>query len=734
MKKPKAKTRFKYSLLPYLSLALALAGLAWVIIANPSQSSAAVDPNGTFFYGDTSGTNQGVLRARGFTFPSTANAEFNGAAASSNSFILWTIAKTAPTREETMIGILKVNGTLDIQTCTSGCDANGDFTARWNNPNTTATQDCDATPTIDTCIRAFDIAYEPLSGRGFVVYGDNAADTFYYARWDGSAWSPNTAPGTPDSSNDVDLPGSSAVPNWIRVIPAGESLDQDRSNRMMVLVADKNSALHAFYWDGSSFDAGNTVVSDLQNCNVAQCFDGAWSEMGLFVLSYVDNDATNNVSYMTYTVGTGWGTEQSAHNTANDTKWLASVADPTSTRILVANSDNGNDTRSAVWRGNNTTNGFSNGCVDNTTEVVSGMQAYAAFERFNGEGLHLYNDSGTTNTGDYCTYTPAATWGTPTPNGLTTGDDSEKIKAWGSPNSDDIMMMGQDVDCDIDAKLWVGTGWSATMTTIEADSSHYGVACPNNTGPQPSPEGAPFSYDFVWKNYASWQRNWRFYDDADTASTPATALAAENTALTNFGLQESFRLRMNYAERGAQPSTDARRKLQYTSDCNPNSTLEVNCTWTDVDDIGGTGRWRYQDISCTPTDCADTTQLAGTVLSGSGACTAGNGCGTWVLDKDASASGTSMDHNSSQVQESEWIVEANWPLHQTTYYFRIWDVDQATPLYREQDSSDCGSGGASACTYPSITTGALPAPTQDQVMRHGSWFSGGYERHFYWAD
>lgn len=720
--------------MPYFTFAMALFSLFIFIVATPSQSTAAVDPNGTFFYGDSAAANQGVLRARSFTFPSTAVAEINGAAASTTSLILWTIAKTAPTREETMIGTLKVDGGLDIQSCTTGCDANGDFTARWNNAGTTATQDCDATPTIDTCVRAFDIAYESLSGQAFVAYADNVADTFYYARWDGSAWTPNAAPGTPGVSNAVDLPGSAGIPNWIRIIPSGENLDQDRTNRMMVLVADKNSDLHAFYWDGSAFDSGTAIVTDLQNCNVAQCFDGAWSETGLFVVTFHDSDATNDVRYMTYTVGTGWGAETQAYTTNGTGKWLQAAADPTSTRILVANADNVNDTRSAVWRGNNTTNGFSTGCLDTTIETVSGMQATTSFERFNGEGLHILNDSGTTSTGDYCTYTPAATWGAQTINGLTTGDDSEKIKSWGSPNSDDIMMVNQDVDCDTDAKLWVGTGWSATMASLDVDNSGYGTACPNNGSPQPSPEGAAFSYDFAWKQYAAWSRNWRFYDDADTTSTPTTSLAAENTGLTNFGLQESFRLRMNYAERGGQSQTDARRKLQYTSGCNPNSVLETTCTWTDVDDPGGVGRWRYRDLTCAPTDCADTTRLTGTVLTGTSACTAGNGCGTWVQDRDASASGTDMDQNGFQVQESEWIVEANWPLHETTYYFRIWDVDQATPVYREQDANDCGSGGASACTYPSITTGALPPPTQDQLLRHGNWFSGGYERYYYWAN
>jgi hypothetical protein len=709
----------------------------FMLYTNVIETSAAVTNNGIFFYGDTSATTQGALRGKTFTSPATQGTEYNGATASSTSIIVWTTGRAAPTREEMMIGTLKVNGTLDIQTCTTGCDANADFTARWNNAGTTATQDCDSSPTASTCVRTFDIGYESLSGHGFVAYGDNSADTFYYARWSGSAWAPNATPGTPGVSNAVSLPGTAGVPEWIRVIPSGDNLADGRSNRVMVLVSDKNDDLFAFYWNGTSFDSGTTIETALENCSIGQCFDGNWQGTDTFVLSYVDADGVNDVKYQRYTVSGGWGAETQAYTTNSAGQWLVSTADPTSSRILVASSANGNDTRSGVWRGDDATDGWTVGCADTSTEDVSGMQAFTAFERFNGQGLHVFNDAGN-NAGslsDYCTYTPTSTWGAVTGTGITNADDNMQIKAWGSPNSDDIMIIAQDVDCDTDAKLWTGAGLGAQISDIELDNSSYGLACPNQNSPGTPPAGSAQSVEFVWKLYSPWQRNWRFYNITDTASTPTTDLAAENTTPTAAILPTSgsFRLRINYAERGTLSATDSRRKLQFTSGCNPNSALETTCTWTDVDDISGSGIWRYRDLACTATDCADGTTLVGTVLTGSSACTAGNGCGTWVMDKDAAAA-TTMDHNGSQVQESEWIVEANGAAETTTYYFRIWDVEQETPVYREQDSSDCG-GGAAACTYPFLTTDVNPGPTMDQVMRHGNWFSNaGVEQSLFWAN
>ncbi|MBA3757570.1 hypothetical protein H0X09_01780 [Candidatus Saccharibacteria bacterium] len=722
---------------------------AWFIFPQFKSVVAAVTNNGIFFYADTSATSQGVLRAKTFTSPSTQGAAINGAAASSTSFVLWIRAKVATTREEMMIGSLKVNGTLDIQSCTTGCDTtgSGDYTARWNNPGTTATQDCDTAPTVDTCIRPFDIAYESLSGKAFVAYSDNVADKFYYGLWDGSAWSPNTTPGTPGVSNEVGLPGTAGTPQWIRVVPAGEGLADDRSNRAMVLVSDTNDDLHAFYWDGTSFDAGTTLfgaTTNLANCGIAQCFDGNWQGNSTFIVTYTTAGA-NEYRYQKYAVGTGWGGDTQAYTAASAGQWVQSVADPTSSRILVSTSASADDARSAVWRGDDATDGWTvcsiTDCPDTTTETVSGQQANTTFERFSGEGLFLYNDAANGGTGtDYSTYTPSGTWGTVTTAGMTTGDDNIMIKTWGAPNSDDVMAWVLDVDCNSDARLWTGAAWSTLMASLSITHSNYGVACPLAATPGTDPAGAAWNYDFAWKMYSPWQRNWRFYSGADTAATPTTALAAENTAPTAVAATAgAARLRINYAERAlGASSTDERKILQYTSGCNPNTALESSCTWTDVDNAGGGGTWEYKDCNSGTSTCDDGQPLAGVVLTGTNAtCTVGNGCGTWVQNKNGAVD-VDFDHNSGIVQESEWSIESNGAAGSTTYYFRVYNAlvgtnGQDTSIYREQDANDCGAGSAQ-CTYPSLVTDVVVGPTVGQVLRHGNWFDAGTEQSFFWAN
>jgi hypothetical protein len=308
-----------------------------------------------------------------------------------------------------------------------------------------------------------------------------------------------------------------------------------------------------------------------------------------------------------------------------------------------------------------------------------------------------------------------------------------------------IMTLREDVDCDLYSASWSGSAWNATQSDVGAiDLSNYGAACPNQGTPA---GGLAISYDFAPKRFIGWSRNWQFYSGSDTASTPTTSLGTEDFRITGFNRTNGiFRLRMNYTDRGRYTSNlDARKKLQYTTNCSPNSSPEAACTWTDVDDPAGAGIWRYKDLTCTPTDCADNTVIVGHILSdtSSGTCPgATDPCGTWVLDKD-SASTNLMDMfanggTSDVIQESEWIVEANGATAGTVYYFRIYNVEQDTPYYREQDDDDCSNNntvGGNTCTYPSLLTDGVTVPTTADEMRHGNYFSGGSEQNFFfWTD
>lgn len=657
-------------------------------------ASDSVTNNGVMYYGDTNASSQGVVRARVFTNPSTFATEINGAT-SNTSYVQWVRAETAPTREEIMIGTLKVDGTLYIETCTDGCDANGDYTAQWNNPGTSATQTCNTGGTGSVCQRVFDIAYESLSGRAMVVYSDNTSDKIYYALWDGSSWSPDSTPGTPSATNELDIPGSAGLPISIEVVPQGEGLDHERTDRMMVFVAASNQELYVFYWDGSSFDSGTNISSLFNTCEFAICYGGGWTSSDDFIaLSY--NHGLTEVEHFLYEVGTGWGSAQSAFSVINATQWLTTATSPTSSRFIVAPSERGNDGYSAVWRGDDSTNSWSicsvTKCPDPTTETVSSVQTTTSFERFNGEALYVYNDSGSPGATRYFPYTPPATWAADSNLGISKSDDAANIRSWGSPNDDDIMIALSDVDCDLYAQLWTGSGLASANNDIETDLTTFGTSCPGYGAPTTDPIGAAISYDFTWKMYSPWSRNWRFYSDF-TSNTPSTGIAAENTTATGVSPEDFIRLRYQFVETGGMDGADLRKKLQWTTD-DPDSTT---ATWTDVGDAGETSAvWRYATSGETCGSCSDNTAVATSNLTGS------TETGAYISDKDATA-GSNMDNSALDITEYDYPLKAENISSSTTYYFRAYDVDMVTPVWRYQESgsTDCLS---STCAYPSVTT------------------------------
>jgi len=282
------------------------------------------------------------------------------------------------------------------------------------------------------------------------------------------------------------------------------------------------------------------------------------------------------------------------------------------------------------------------------------------------------------------------------------------------------MLRAGDIDRNLHTNHWDGSAWEGTISAaIEA------VVSPGTA--DGVWQGTPGAFAYI--PYNPWSRNWRFYAGTDTTDTPTNALAAENTTPTGFDRQAGkFRLRFSVIELSGMAQTDARKKLQYATgtNCTPNTVEgDTDCSWTDVDDAGGSGIWRYVDCNNAPsTVCDDNTVLGGTVLSD--ASTAG-----WWTQQKSGGTVTNMDHAALGWRELEYSVEANDAIG-GTYYFRMYDVDQGRPVLREQDNDGSNDCASAACTYPSITTTA--GVSISALMRHGNYFNGGVEQSFFWAD
>lgn len=672
------------------------------------SADAVAATDGTLVYGDT--TNVGYLKIRDLTAESTFAAELNGPS-SSGSNIVHVVIKAAPTRNEKMIGHLKVDGRLDIVKCTANgtgdttaCDdmTSGaeDFIAQWNNPGTTGTLDCDnTTPDSNVCYRAFDIAYEQLSGKAVVFYADNVASKIYYCTYDGSSWSHTC--GSPGSSNEIDLSSYiTGTPRWIAAKSRGERLTAYRTNQILVGVADSNNDFVVFIWDEGTISNINLATNNLSTYTPrSQTADVAWEEIsGNAIAAWADDNATPQSRYKKYTSGSGWDSSDSQLFTQTAKgRWVMLASDPLSNRIMYVVAEAVDEYKAAVWKADGSTPSWTANTEDTAIETVQGRQASTAWERFTNQAWNAFNNAGTTADSYYEAWT--GTFQTPARTEITTSDDALSCNVFPHFNSNYIMLFVEDVDCDLYAMPWTGSANGTAVADLETNLSSYGVACPNATAPTNG--GIGQAYAFAYTPYSSWSRNWRWTDDI-TNQTPSSWLAAENTTPTNIPTAgKTLRLRFNFAELGGMNQTDARKRLQWAT--------STDGPWYDVDAQGGSGIWRYADCPAYSDDALITsTQLTGSTQTGP----------AWENGTAASSNG---DHNALAVMEVEYCIQSNGAEGYTTYYFRAYDNDQQTPVFRQQTSNPATPcAGNTACSYPSLTTGvANNPPTVSNVQLNG---------------
>ncbi len=659
------------------------------------RAEAAVTPTGVLGFSETAANDN--MQFLSFTSPSTYTDRGNSVDTTTNTNDLQHIrGEMAATRDEMIWGQLELDGTLHVTRCVGGCDASGDWSEELEIAGVgPATVACDAST--NACERAYDIAYEQLGGRAVIFYGKLANDgVIFFNIWDGTSWVGEDS-FTFKSTNLADT-------EWVSAIPEGDNLGTRRSNRILIIAEDANEDIRAMIYDNGTMSDNTTITDDSSSSDQSNDFDGAWESItgnALVVWGEGAGSVTNPFRYKRFvsTSNTWDGSATdvgSVFSAVNVARWVNLASDLHSDRIAATFEGSGSDYRPGVWKADGSTEGFTLGIEDTSTESILMNQTSAAWERYNGGtsfALYVNTDAGTTDVSDYQTFTADTGF-----NGAAIdmpgamGDDAGMWKIYPSPNSDEVLAVGVEFSDDLCFQRWSGSAWDADCTTTE-----YSTTLPPNTATAAN-EGAAF--DFVYRWYSPWSRNWRFYNGADTANTPTSALAGENTAPTGFdSVSGNFRLRFSVTELANMSQTDARKKLQYaTADPDDPAT-----SWTDVGDVASGAIWRYRDCDGGGSVCDDNTTLSGTVLSGSPT------AGWWVQDSDA-AGGANMDHTGLTTRELEYSVEANSATGNTTYYFRMFDTDQQTVVFREQDNDGSNDCASAVCTYPSLTTAAGASP------------------------
>jgi hypothetical protein len=664
------------------------------------HAEAYTSNNGVVMYGDgTTSTTRGRTNARNYTYgnPGTVSGE-RVATQRANSNIQYVVEKSAPIRQERLDGQQKASGRLDIETCPGTCNTAGTFVAQWN---TTAIAS-------NTVSRVFDIAYEQLSGRGMVVYGGNVTGKVYYCIWDGTSWAPVSDCAPTDGVNDIDLTDGTTTlngsPRWVKLAANGDQFSDSRTNQILLAVQDSNSDLYVNRWNGSSWSTTDRSVPTTTggNSNIRASFDIAWeNNSGTAMVVYANGTA---LTYRTSS-GSGWSSGTSIGTLTSSISWVRMASDSKSDRLsMIVGFNTSLTVRGYIWKTNGTTAGWTAWSTDISAETNAGVNQ-------NLDTAWIKANSGTSKAifvtaasnalvSTYRTWTQAGGF---TSAATTTGnntDDADNVQLFASPNSDDVMMVRSDIDCDLKMQAYSGTAWKTIVsTTITSSlSSNTGTtSCASNTnhGQQ------PFAY--AHDPYSTWSMNWRVYDDENTGGPPGVALAPEGVT-PQVTPNNIVRLRINYAELGGSSQTDTRKKLQYSSGAGcPDSP---SCTWTDVGAQASGSIWRYANGGATDND-----PIASTVLTSSD--TAG------YIVENGTASATGASQPSGSIQEYDYTIQNNGATIGTVYYFRGYDLGASisggsltdlNAIMREQildvggtEATNCTTNNnPSVCTYPSM--------------------------------
>lgn len=192
--------------------------------------------------------------------------------------------------------------------------------------------------------------------------------------------------------------------------------------------------------------------------------------------------------------------------------------------------------------------------------------------------------------------------------------------------------------------------------------------------------------------------NWRFFEDEENL-TPFTPLAATNTSPTDIAFGNAFKLRTTIEETTGGDGENNKFKLQYSEysdfskevyDVVATSTCTASSTWCYADGAGD-----------------DNTIVDSATLADADSCTGGSGNGCGTHNESAASSTATYDQPALSMAEYEFTVVHSGARANAVYYFRLYDVANATTVPASTTNPSLVTEGASLV----FTVDGLPSGT-----------------------
>ncbi len=545
--------------------------LATIFMGIVPSASAVAQGDGTIVYGEGTVT---TPRNRTWTQASTSwGAEASSPVAAAT--IRHVITKASPKKDEIIVGIQTTGGVLYIQ--------------RWN--GTSWSNEWNVTVG-DGNLPRFDIAYEKNSGEALVVYGGNVATTneLRYRTWSGSAWT---------AATNLDPIRTSGTVQAVRLKSHAGTLNND----IGLAWGDSNLDLSATYWNGSTntwaAEAGGALSTSLAVVGTATAlttfsFDVALESTTGDMLVAWGNNGTQDIVYITRSVGSGGAWSSSVTNTAalEEPTDLDLVSDPNSDYIAYANiSDNTTGADASTWNGTGW-DAFSN--FDTTTgTVAAGTKNISVSWMRSGvqdRAVVVYEDAATSAGLDWVFYNKNTNTWSATQTDFTTAPapltDIKSQRQITNPfNPAQAMLVAVDSGSDIFAKRLTFDGTNFTWSSSEPSGTALELTASSITG---------FSVDFTYAQYVPGPLTVDIVDAAGSSvASPAFSMTTANVSLNCQTITGSF-------------GTSSQKIRVNNATATPGWTLTLaatggnTATWS-----SGADQYDFNDAGGSPGGCTD---------------------------------------------------------------------------------------------------------------------------------
>lgn len=304
--------------------------------------------------------------------------------------------------------------------------------------------------------KAFDIAYEQISGDALIAYMDMGINDGIprYRTWNGVSWS------SAGAANAI-ISGSGDV-GWVKMA------SNPFSDEIVLVTLDDALDMRAQVWNGASW--GNAIsITNNAETYYYQCFDVIYEQQTGNVFVVWADGASNTVKYRIWN-GSSWSSEASLYSYgSSNVYWIKMASDPNSNNIIMGIETEDCDIYVTAW---NTTSWSSPLQIETSVYDYGRRTMDVAFEQESGRGIVAWGDSSTVP--KYRTWN--GSWSSEASAFDLQGSSYTRwVQLTPTPISNDIFLMTSDGGNDINIQKWDGIGW-IIPSEVETSSS-YNYEC-----------------------------------------------------------------------------------------------------------------------------------------------------------------------------------------------------------------------------------------------------------------